>query len=108
MRWASAAAKGRGELTAKERKPRKRDIEHYARTDKERVNNPPVGLVTPETIRAFRDAWEFGIRSYLTYLRDRLLLARELLADAAVTSRGLATRTRVAWARRIYGVAVGV
>jgi adenine-specific DNA-methyltransferase len=32
----------------------------------------------PEQIRAFRDAWELGIHSYLTYLRDRLLLAREL------------------------------
>ena len=31
------------------RKPRKRDIENYAHTNKERVNNPPVGLVTPET-----------------------------------------------------------
>ena len=30
-------------------KPRKREIENYAHTDKERVNNPPVGLVTPET-----------------------------------------------------------
>ena len=36
----------------------------------------------PETIRAFRDTWELGIHSYLTYLRDRLLLARELLADS--------------------------
>ena len=34
----------------------------------------------PEMIRAFRDTWELGIHSYLTYLRDRLLLARELLA----------------------------
>jgi adenine-specific DNA-methyltransferase len=33
----------------------------------------------PEMIRAFRDTWEVGIHSYLTYLRDRLLLARELL-----------------------------
>ncbi len=33
----------------------------------------------PEMIRAFRDTWELGIHSYLTYLRDRLLLARELL-----------------------------
>ena len=33
----------------------------------------------PETIRVFRDTWEFGIHSCLTYLRDRLLLARELL-----------------------------
>ncbi len=35
----------------------------------------------PEMIKAFRDTWELGIHSYLTYLRDRLLLARELLAD---------------------------
>lgn len=34
----------------------------------------------PEMIKAFRDTWELGIHSYLTYLRDRLLLARELLA----------------------------
>lgn len=36
----------------------------------------------PEMIRAFRDTWELGIHSYLTYLRDRLLLARELLNDS--------------------------
>ena len=35
----------------------------------------------PETIKAFRDTWELGIHSFLTYLRDRLLLARDLLAD---------------------------
>jgi adenine-specific DNA-methyltransferase len=35
----------------------------------------------PEQIRAFRDTWELGIHSYLTYLRDRLLLARELLTE---------------------------
>jgi adenine-specific DNA-methyltransferase len=34
----------------------------------------------PEMIRAFRDTWELGIHSYLTYLRDRLLVARDLLA----------------------------
>ncbi len=33
----------------------------------------------PEQIRAFRDTWEFGIHSYLTYLRDRLTISRELL-----------------------------
>lgn len=33
----------------------------------------------PEMIQAFRDTWELGVHSYLTYLRDRLLLARELL-----------------------------
>jgi len=36
----------------------------------------------PETIKAFRDTWELGLHSYLTYLRDRLLLARELLNDS--------------------------
>ncbi len=35
----------------------------------------------PETIKAFRDTWELGIHSYLTYLRDRLLLTRELLNE---------------------------
>lgn len=33
----------------------------------------------PEMIKAFRDTWELGIHSYLAYLRDRLLLAKELL-----------------------------
>jgi len=36
----------------------------------------------PEMIKAFRDTWELGIHSYLTYLRDRLLLARELLHES--------------------------
>src|SRR5215218_1731013 len=36
----------------------------------------------PEMIRAFRDTWELGIHSYLTHLRNRLLLSRELLADS--------------------------
>lgn len=35
----------------------------------------------PEQIRAFRDTWQLGIHSYLTYLRDRLVAARELLTD---------------------------
>ncbi|NUO08577.1 MAG: site-specific DNA-methyltransferase, partial [Candidatus Brocadia sp.] len=36
----------------------------------------------PEMIKAFRDTWELGIHSYLTYLRDRLLLVRELLHES--------------------------
>lgn len=36
----------------------------------------------PEQIRAYRDTWKLGIHSYLTYLRDRLLLARELLHES--------------------------
>lgn len=36
----------------------------------------------PEMVKAFRDTWELGIHSYLTYLRDRLLLARNLLHES--------------------------
>jgi adenine-specific DNA-methyltransferase len=35
----------------------------------------------PEQVRAFRDTWKLGIHSYLAYLRDRLVVARELLTD---------------------------
>lgn len=33
----------------------------------------------PEMVKAYRDTWELGLHSYLTYLRDRLLLSRDLL-----------------------------
>jgi adenine-specific DNA-methyltransferase len=36
----------------------------------------------PEMIKAFRDTWELGIHSYLTYLRDRLLISKELLHES--------------------------
>lgn len=36
----------------------------------------------PEQIKAFRDTWELGIHSYLSYLRDRLIIARELLIES--------------------------
>lgn len=35
-----------------------------------------------EQIKAFRDTWELGIHSYLSYLRDRLLVARDLLTES--------------------------
>lgn len=35
----------------------------------------------PEMLKAFRDTWELGIHSYLTYLRDRILLSKQLLSD---------------------------
>jgi adenine-specific DNA-methyltransferase len=50
---------------------RKRDVTHGDDTDLTRE---------PEMVQAYRDTWELGLHSYLTYLRDRLLLARELLA----------------------------
>ncbi len=36
----------------------------------------------PEQIRAFRDTWELGIHSYLSYLRDRLLMAKDMLQES--------------------------
>ena len=35
----------------------------------------------PEQVRAFRDTWKLGIHSYLAYLRDRLVVARDLLTE---------------------------
>ena len=49
---------------------RKRDVSHNDDADMTRE---------PEMVQAYRDTWELGLHSYLTYLRDRLLLARELL-----------------------------
>ena len=36
----------------------------------------------PEMVKAFRDTWRYGIHSYLSYLRDRLVMARDLLTDS--------------------------
>ncbi|MEI6795360.1 MAG: site-specific DNA-methyltransferase, partial [Methanomassiliicoccales archaeon] len=36
----------------------------------------------PEQVRAFRDTWELGIHSYLTYLRERLTISRDLLCES--------------------------
>src|SRR5204862_8279594 len=36
----------------------------------------------PEQVKAFRDTWRDGIHSYLTYLRDRITVARDLLTDS--------------------------
>ena len=49
------------------------------------TNNKNVGdqdlSTESEMVKAFRDTWELGIHSYLTYMRDRLHLCRELLTD---------------------------
>lgn len=49
---------------------RKRDVTH---------GNDEHMVREPEMVQAYRDTWELGVHSFLTYLRDRLLLARELL-----------------------------
>ena len=36
----------------------------------------------PEQVKAFRDTWKDGIHSYMTYIRDRLTVARELLTES--------------------------
>ncbi len=51
---------------------RKRDVKDGKAADATRQ---------PEQIRAFRDTWELGIHSYLSYWRDRLIAARELLTE---------------------------
>ncbi len=38
----------------------------------------------PEVVKAFRDTWELGLHSYLTYLRDRLRLTHEPLSDSGL------------------------
>jgi adenine-specific DNA-methyltransferase len=55
-----------------------------ARTDKRSVTDGKIDDVTREVeqIKAFRDTWELGINSYLAYLRDRLVVARDLLTDS--------------------------
>ena len=52
---------------------RKRDVKHNDDADMTRE---------PEMVQAYRDTWELGLHSYLTYMRDRLLLARELLTPS--------------------------
>lgn len=52
---------------------RKRDVTHGDDEDMTRE---------PEMVQAYRDTWELGLHSYLTYLRDRLKIARELLTPS--------------------------
>jgi adenine-specific DNA-methyltransferase len=52
---------------------RKRDVKH---------NDDDNMTREPEMVKAYRDTWELGLHSYLTYMRDRLLLARELLSSS--------------------------
>jgi adenine-specific DNA-methyltransferase len=53
-------------------------------TRKREVSDGKVTDATrqPEQIRAFRDTWELGVHTYLTYLRDRLVVARDLLTES--------------------------
>ena len=46
------------------------------------VQTCALPICEPEQVKAFRDTWRDGIHSYLTYLRDRLTVARDLLTDS--------------------------
>ena len=71
---------------------RKRDVKNNDDDDMTRE---------PEMVKAYRDTWELGLHSYLTYLRDRLLVARELLTPSGsvfvqISRRERAPRSRAA------------
>lgn len=53
-------------------------------TTRRDVKDGKIDQITrePEQVKAFRDTWRDGIHSYLTYLRDRLTVARDLLTDS--------------------------
>lgn len=54
-----------------------------ARTDRRDVRDRDEDLThEPEQIKAYRDTWKLGVHSYLAYLRDRLLLCRDLLGES--------------------------
>ena len=52
---------------------RKRDVKH---------NDDEDMTYEPEMVKAYRDTWELGLHSYLSYMRDRLTLSRDLLAPS--------------------------
>jgi adenine-specific DNA-methyltransferase len=52
---------------------RKRDVKH---------GDDDFMTREPEMVQAYRDTWELGIHSYLTYMRDRFLVARDLLTES--------------------------
>ena len=55
----------------------------WSTTSKGTDNNNDVRITRePEQVKAFRDTWRDGIHSYLTYLRDRFTIARDLLTDS--------------------------
>ena len=56
----------------------------WSTTDRQMSGNDRREHITrePEQVKAFRDTWRDGIHSYLTYLRDRLTVARDLLAES--------------------------
>jgi adenine-specific DNA-methyltransferase len=70
----------------------KRDVKPSTKTK--------ISRQEPEMIKAFRDTWELGIHSYLTYLRDRLMLLRRIADESRVLcSCRFLTRTCILYGR---------
>jgi len=58
------------------------NFQPFIRRNKVRHGQDDEMIREPEMVKAYRDTWELGLHSYLTYIRDRLLLARDLLTES--------------------------
>jgi hypothetical protein len=74
----------------------------WSTTDRDVKDGNP-GHITrePEQVKAFRDTWRDGTHSYLTYLRDRLTVARDLLTDS-IPRHDFANRSTLHAGRRQF------
>lgn len=55
------------------------NFQPFVRDNRVAHNSDPEMIREPEMVKAYRDTWELGLHSYLTYLRDRVTLAKEVL-----------------------------
>lgn len=58
------------------------NFQPFVRKNTVRHGNDDEMIREPEMVKAYRDTWELGLHSYLTYLRDRLTLAKEMLTTS--------------------------
>ena len=58
------------------------NFQPFVRKREVTINDDKDFTREPEMVQAYRDTWQLGLHSYLTYLRDRLLVARDLLAQS--------------------------
>ena len=55
------------------------NFQPFVRDNRVAHNSDTQMIREPEMVKAYRDTWELGLHSYLTYLRDRLMIAKEML-----------------------------
>ncbi|MDD3293132.1 MAG: site-specific DNA-methyltransferase [Geobacteraceae bacterium] len=58
------------------------NFQPFVKSNDVRDNNDDDMTREPEMVKAYRDTWELGLHSFLAYMRDRLLLSRELLTES--------------------------